>query len=195
MRRQSAVGRAAPAGSSRVERLDPFGLPVRFSAVDKTADERIRQVELTRERVIVRRAVRGMKMAVNLPVAAYLGVALRLEPRQGDCPGAVSIVLEHHDRALSLQLHRAEDATDIQAEWRSWAQVLGMPLLIAGPDGRMREAFERIGGVDIAPPLARRRRRSALRRRRPSILLRRKVGRPLAQAAVHRGEREIIARH
>jgi hypothetical protein len=34
-----------------------------------------------------------------------------------------------------------------------------------------------------------------LRRRRPSILLRRKVGRPISGAAVYRGEREIIARN
>jgi hypothetical protein len=36
------------AGSSRAERLDPFTLPVRFSVSDKAADERVRQVELTR---------------------------------------------------------------------------------------------------------------------------------------------------
>ena len=114
-----------PAGSSRVERLDPFSLPVRFAATDKAADGRVRHVELTRERVVVRRAVRGMKMAVNLPVAAYLGVALRMEPPQGDTPGAVSIVLEHRDHALSLPLFSADDGTDIVAEWQSWARVLG----------------------------------------------------------------------
>ena len=32
VRRQTAVGRAMPAGSSRDERLDPFTLPVRFAA-------------------------------------------------------------------------------------------------------------------------------------------------------------------
>jgi len=33
-----------PAGSSCVERLDPFALPLRFDAADKAADERIRSV-------------------------------------------------------------------------------------------------------------------------------------------------------
>jgi hypothetical protein len=187
------VGRAKPAGSSRVERLDPFTLPVQFSATDKAADGRVRFVELTPERVVVRRAVRGIKMAVNLPVAAYLGVALRMEPPQGDTPGAVAIVLEHRDHALSLPLFRADDGTDIVAEWQSWARVLGRPLLIAEADGRLREAFDRMGAIRVASPIGRRRRRSAIKRRRPSILLRRKVGRPLANAAVHR-EREIIAR-
>ena len=184
-----------PAGSSRDERLDPFSLPVQFAATDKAADGRIRHVELTRERVVVRRAVRGMKMAVNLPVAAYLGVALKMEPPQGDSPGAVSIVLEHRDRALSLPLFSADDGTDIAAEWQSWALVLGMPLLVAEADGRLREAFDRMGALRVDTPTWRRRRRTAIRKRRPSIFLRRKPGRSIDGATVHRDEREIIARN
>jgi hypothetical protein len=188
------ISRATPAGSSRDERLDPFTLPLRFAVTDTAADGRVRHVELTRERVVVRRALRGMKMAVNLPVAAYLGVALRLVPPQGDTPGAVWIVLEHRDVGLSLPLFHTDDSTDIIAEWKSWARVLGMPLLVAESDGRLREAFHRIGAIRIDAPTARRRRRSMLQRRRPSILLRRKVGRSLDGAAVHH-EREIIARN
>jgi Family of unknown function (DUF6101) len=194
VRRQTLIRRAMPAGSSRDERLDPFSLPVQFSAADKAADGRTRTVLLTRERVVVRRAVRGIKMAVNLPVAAYLGVALQLEPPAGDDPGAVSIVLAHRDHALSLSLYRADDGTDIMAEWQSWARVLGLPLLIADADGCFREAFDRIGAVHVASPTGRRRRRSAIRMRRPSILMRRKVGRSIDDAVVHRDEREIIAR-
>jgi hypothetical protein len=184
-----------PAGSSRDERLDPFSLPVRFAVGDKAADEHVRTVELTWDRVVVRRAVRGIKMAVNLPVTAYLGVALRMERPEGESSGAVAVVLEHRDHALSLPLFRADDGVDIVAEWQSWARVLRMPLLIAEPDGHLREAFDRIGDVRIAAPIPRRRRRSAIRQRRPSILMRRRVGRSLADAAVHRDEREIIARN
>lgn len=195
VRRQAQVGRALPAGSSRDERLDPFALPARFAVSDKNADKAVRFVELTRERVVLRRVVRGIKMAVNLPVTAFLGVALRMQPPDGDRPGAVSIVLEHRDAGLSLPLYSAADGTDIVAEWQSWARVLGMPLLIAEADGRLREPFDRIGAVRVAAPTRRRRRRSAIRTRRPSILLRRKVGGPIASAPVHRGEREIIARN
>jgi hypothetical protein len=53
-----------------------------------------------------------MKMAVNLPVAAYLGVAIRMEPPEGGTPGGVAIVLEHRDPALSLPLYRAAEGTD-----------------------------------------------------------------------------------
>jgi hypothetical protein len=184
-----------PAGSSRLERLDPFALPVRFTVADKAADERMRVVELTRERVVVRRAVAGIKMAVNVPVSAYLGVALRMEPPQGELPGVVVLMLEHRDSALCLPLYRADDGTDIVAEWQSWARVLRLPLLVAEADGRLREPFARIGALRVAEPAARRRRRSAIRKRRPSILLRRKFGRSVAHMPVHRDEREIIARN
>jgi uncharacterized protein DUF6101 len=195
LRRQTPIGRINPAGSSRDERLDPFCLPARFEATDAAADGRMRTVELTRERVVLRRAVHGIKMAVNLPVTAYLGVAIRMEAPEGDRPGTASVVLEHRDTALSLSLYRADDGTDIVAEWQSWARVLRLPLLVAEADGRLREPFARIGALRVAPPTGRRRRRTAIRKRRPSILLRRKVGRSIANAAVHRGEREIIARN
>ncbi len=195
LRRQTRVGRGHPAGSSRDERLDPFALPVRFATTDAAADERVRTVELTRERVVLRRAVRGIKMAVNLPVAAYLGVAIRMEAPNDERQGAVSLVLEHRDPALSLPLYRAADNLDIVAEWQSWARVLRLPLLVAEADGRLREPFDRIGAVRVARPTERRRRRSSITKRRPSIQLRRKVGHSITHATVHRGEREIIARH
>ncbi len=195
MRRQIQGGRPTPAGSSRGERLDPFTLPIRFAVSDKAADDRVRLVEITRERVVVQRAVAGIKMAVNLPIAAFLGIAIRMEPPQGEAPGTVSIVLEHRDPSLSLPLYRATDGTDIVAEWQSWSRVLGMPLLVAEADGRLREPFARVGAVVVAPPTRRRRRRTTISMRRPKLPLRRRPGRSLTGAIVHRGEREIIARN
>jgi hypothetical protein len=195
LRRQAAFGRVIPAGSSRDERLDPFTLPVRFTASDLAADERIRQVELSRERVVLRRAVRGIKMAVKIPIAAYLGVAIRIEPPTAGQNGAVAVVLEHRDPGLSLPLFRANDGSDIVAEWQSWARVLMLPLLIAEPDGNLREPFAHIGAVRIAAPIRRRRRRSAIRARRPTLSLRRRLVRQPATRVVHQGEREIIARN
>jgi Family of unknown function (DUF6101) len=137
----------------------------------------MRLVELRRERVVLRRVSRGIKMALNLPVGAYLGVAIRLEPATGTTAAAVSLVLEHPDPAFSLTLYRAADGSDIVAEWRAWGRALGMPLLVAEADGRLREPFDRIGGVRVSPPVARRR-RSALSRRRPALRLRRRSGMP-----------------
>jgi Family of unknown function (DUF6101) len=195
LRRQTEVRRVTPAGSSRAERLDPFSLPLRFEAVDAAADRRVRSIELTRERVVLRRSVRGMLMAINLPVKSYLGVALRIDPPVGEAASAVALVLEHRDPGLSLPLYRAEDGTDIVAEWQTWARVLRLPLLVAEADGRLSEPFARIGALRINAPAPRRRKRSSIKSRRPSIFLRRKPGRSLAGMAVHRDDREIIARN
>jgi hypothetical protein len=194
LRRQIQGRRTMPAGSGRVERLDPFSLPVRFACSDKAADERLRVVELSRERVVVHRAVGGIKMAVRMPVASYLGVAIRMEPPEGASAGAVAVMLEHRDPGLSLPLYRAADGEDILAEWQSWAKALDLPLLVAEQDGHLREPFVRIGAVRIGLVRARRRRRTALRRRRPSLPLRRHSA-MAAERVVHRGEREIIARN
>jgi len=155
----------------------------------------VRLVELHRERVVVRRVSRGIKLALNLPVAAYLGVAIRMEPPADTAAGAVALVLEHPDPGLSLTLYRAADGTDIVAEWQAWGRRLGMPLLVAEADGRLREPFDRIGGVRVGPPAARRRRHSALRRRRPALPLRRRVGALPATPLVHRSGCDIIARN
>jgi hypothetical protein len=48
--------------------------------------------------------------------------------------------------------------------------------------------------VRIDAPTWRRRRRTAIARRRPAALLRRRAGAPSKTPAIHRGEREIIAR-
>jgi Family of unknown function (DUF6101) len=184
-----------PAGSSRDERLDPFALPLCFEAADRTADGHLRQVELHRERVVLRRALRGIKMALNLPVAAYLGVAIRMEAPSDAGPGAVAVVLEHRDPQLSLTLYHAVDGGDVVAEWQSWGRALAMPLLVSDGNGGLREPFDRLGGVRIGTPVGRRRRRSTLKNRRPSLPLRRRPGKLPAAPVVHRDEREIVARN
>jgi len=181
-----------PAGSGRIARLDPFSLPVRFLARDEAADERVRDVELTRERVVVRRSLAGMRMALNLPVSAFSGVAIRITMGEGDA--AVAVVLEHRDPALALPLFVSTEADEAFAEWRSWGNVLGLPLLVE-EDGALREPFQRMGGVRIERVRPRRRRRSALKRRRPSMPLRRGVTRLTDATPVYRDEREIIARN
>jgi len=58
-------------------RLDPLSLPVSFEAHDTRADGGVRQIELHRERVVLRRALHGIQMAVTVRVRDFLGVALR----------------------------------------------------------------------------------------------------------------------
>jgi hypothetical protein len=187
------VGRFA-AGSSRAVRLDPFSLPVRFEAADEAADGRRRIVDLHRERVVLRRSVRGMRMALNLPLTAFRGVAIRLTGETAGTPTAIAVVLEHGDPALSLPLYSAVETDDIVAEWQCWGRVLGLPLLVAEHDGSFREPFARLGALRIAPSAWRRRRRTAIARRRPSNLLRRRTLALQETPRIHRDEREIIAR-
>jgi len=191
----SRTGALRASATAPAQRLDPFSLPVRFAAADEAADERLCIVDLHRERVVLRRSVRGMRMAVNLPVAAYRGVAIRLSGDTGKPLRTISVVLEHPDPALSLTLFCSSEADEIVAEWQSWSRVLGLPLLIRENDGTLREPCPRIGGLRIAAPTWRRRRRSAVAGRRPSRLLRRRVAVLPATPIVHRGEREIIARN
>ena len=77
MRRQTARSGINPAGSSRILRLDPLSLPVSFDAHDVRADNGVRRVELHREYVVLRRAVQGMRMAINLRVSDFRGIVLR----------------------------------------------------------------------------------------------------------------------
>lgn len=181
-----------PAGSGRTLRLDPFALPVRYAASDPIADERVREVELHRTRVVVRRSLSGMRMALNMPVSAFAGVGLQLVAGEGGSHAAV--MLAHKDPGLALPLFVAWEADDAVAEWRTWGAALGLPLLVEDEDG-WREPFARLGRVRVGRIRPRRRRRSALKRRRPSIPMRRAPGALTDATPVYRGEREIIARN
>ena len=194
MRRQTELG-GHSAGSSCTARLDPLALPVRFTANDAVADERVRHVELHRERVILRRAVQGMRIALNVPVQAFLGVSIRLTPEQNGAPAGVGVFLEHQDPALSIELYAAQNSDDVVAEWQLWSRVLGVPCLVAGSDGAFAEPFPRLGAVRFKAPAQRRRRRSSLSKRRPRFLARRRTGMTRLGSQVHRQEREIIARN
>ncbi|PWB61900.1 MAG: hypothetical protein C3F17_12070 [Bradyrhizobiaceae bacterium] len=193
MRRQTELGGANSAGSSRDTRLDPFALPARFTASDAAADGRVRHVELHRERVVLRRAVRGMRVALNLPVALFQGVAIRAIEGDAEGPARLVVFLAHRDPQLSVPLAEAADTDDIVAEWQLWARVLARPLLLADQDGTLRAPFPHLGAVRVKRPAPRRRRNTALKGRHPLFLLRRRPGVKRAPL-VHRGEREIIAR-
>lgn len=180
------------AGSSRGPRLDPFALPVRYAASDAAADGRVRDIELHRERVVVRRRVSGVPMALNMPLSSFIGVVLHVVEQE---TGAVVMVaLAHKDPGLVLPLFVTREADEAFAEWRTWGSVLGLPLLVDDGNG-LREPFARLGGVSLAEVQPRRRRRNAVRKRRPSILMRRAPGKLTAATPVHRGEHEIIARN
>ncbi|WP_137043697.1 DUF6101 family protein [Pseudolabrys sp. FHR47] len=181
-----------PAGSSRQERLDPFALPVAFATSDASAGVRV--VELHRERVVMRRSLAGMVMAINMPVSAYDGIALRLVRGRPGVAATAEVSLEHKDPGLTLSLYASEQGDEAIAEWRSWSEALGLPMLFSDDSGT-RAAETHLGAVLVSRPRPRRRRHSSLRRRRPLFLTRRKAGRAADAMMIHRGEHEIIARN
>jgi hypothetical protein len=193
LRRQTAAGLGLLAGSSRSARLDPRNLPVRFSAEDAVADGRTRTIEIDRERVLLSRTVSGVYMRLNLPLASFLGVAVRLVPASARGEDAIAIVLEHSDANLSVPLYVAAETDHVIADWQLWGRELGKKLLVAEPDGSLREPFETLGVLMLGRVAPRRPRRTALRTRRPKIFRRRARTRAMQDMEVHRGEREIIA--
>jgi hypothetical protein len=174
VRRQTSTCGTSPVGSSRALRLDPLSLPISFDAHDIRADGSVRHIELHRERVVLRRALHGMQMAVNVRVRDFLGVALR------GIDDAQMLVLAHRDPSLTIPLCVSSDRDEITAAWQIWSDIFGLPQL---PEEKAPEA---------AP---RRRRHNAIRARRPKFLVRRRLGDLLNPANLHHGEREIIARH
>jgi hypothetical protein len=155
-------------------RLDPFSLPVSFEAHDIRADGGVRRVELHRERVVLRRAVLGMRMAINVRVSDFRGLAVR------GIDAAQMLVLVHRDPSLNIPLCVSSDRDEIAVAWQTWSDIFALPQLL---EDAARE------------PAARRRRRNAIWARRPKFMLRRRGGGPLDSGKVHRGEREIIARN
>jgi hypothetical protein len=154
-------------------RLDPLSLPVSFNAHDTRADGGVRSIELHRERVVVRRALHGMRMAVNVRMRDFLGVALR------GIDDAQMLVLVHRDPSLTIPLCVSSDPEEIASAWQMWSDIFALPLL---PEDKAGE------------PALRRRRHNAIRARRPKFLVRRRRGGLLDPANIHQGEREIIAR-
>jgi hypothetical protein len=173
VRRQTATSGINPAGSSRALRLDPLSLPVSYNAQDTRADGGVRRIELHRERVVLHRAVHGMRMAINVRVSDFLGVALR------GIDDAQMLVLVHRDPSLTIPLCVSSDRDEIATAWQMWSDIFALPQL---PEEKVYE------------PALRRRRHNAIRTRRPKFLVRRRGGDLLNPANIHQGEREIIAR-
>ena len=173
--RQTATCGIAPAGSGRSNlRLDPHSLPLSFEAIDHRADGSVRHIELHRERVILRRELHGMRMAIKISVSDFLGLAVR------GIDESRMLVLVHRDPALSIPLCVTSDEDAIQSAWALWSATFALPQINEAPAAR--------------EPAQRRRRRNAIRDRRPKFLMRRRVGALLNAPANYAGAREIIAR-
>jgi Family of unknown function (DUF6101) len=165
---------------------------INLTLPDSRADDRRRKVELTRQRIILRRTVEGIAMHLQLPISAYRGVALCLsEAAGGDAHFELRLV--HSDPEMCIRLARGEEEKAIIADWRSWLSFFALPPLLERELGCYvaADGLSRLGalGVGISRP---RRRNATIANRRGRFGLRRKTGRLDRLAEVFAGEREII---
>jgi len=181
-------------------RLDPLSLPHRFrydTGIDPRSGQPMGEAAVMLEAHVAqvsRRLPSGIPMAMRLPMSAFEGVAVRVIPEtDGAGEGLVVVELLHRDPQLSLPLSVAASVDDVVADWRAWARVLALPMLLVEVDGTWRTIEERLGSV-VVKAVRPRRHRSVMNGRRPRFLIRRKVGVMPAEPVIVEG-REIIARH
>ena len=75
-----------------------------------------------------------------MPVAAYRGVAVRMEPIGDNGDVRVFVELLHADPTLTLPLVVADEPEEIAADWQAWGRALNLPLLVVGQDGTVGDA-------------------------------------------------------
>ncbi|MBC8129920.1 MAG: hypothetical protein H7Y08_06320, partial [Rhizobiaceae bacterium] len=157
-------------------RLDPA------AADRKQSFERLDGTEHVSYRVDRRGAVisrvlekSGVPMSIALPARAFKGVAARA---MEDDAGEVTVTLElfHEDPKLCVPLLVATDLFDVAADWRGWADLFGLPMLMVESDGRVAPLEETLGAIRASCTTPRRRSAGAHRTRRPRFLARRKPG-------------------
>ena len=121
-----------------------------------------------------------------------LSVAVRPHEFEGvtaraaeDENGRVIVTLElmHADRALSVPLLVADDLDDVAADWRDWAKMFRLPMLMVEADGTIASLNAVMAPHDRRPRAS----------KRPRFLLRRRTA-PLGLTMRIQG-REIIARN
>ncbi|MGJ0394900.1 MAG: DUF6101 family protein [Methylocystis sp.] len=156
---------------------------------DRRADGGARRIRMSREGVLIARRLSGVAMVISVPVSAYRGVALDVQPSEDGSPRYV-LSLTHSDPDLDILLGETQDCGAVAADWRYWAAWLGLPRL-AEEDGELR-ALDR-PAEEAAAAMARRRSDANVRKRRPRFLARRKAGDPSRTRMVHSEEREIVS--
>lgn len=191
MRRQTAGTAQVLEEESRQLRLSPNELPARVSYSGAARAGTAPQIAIIgRDSVMIRRETgAGIPLYVTVPLSAYRGVLLSVRERPGG--PLVALRLHHANGDLGVPLFEADDTNDVIAEWQLWARALARPLLIENADGEICEPFERLGGVVVKRPKARRANRFFAERRPRFLCARKTGGRP--SGVVHR-DAEIIAR-
>jgi Family of unknown function (DUF6101) len=147
---------------------------IRIEACDPRSDNRRRIVDVSREAIIIRRAVAGVSMAIRVGSHAYRGVALWLTGLE-DGRFHYEVRLAHRDPDLSVPLGEGDDLAEMEARWREWVAFLRLPALAGRAGSADTPVNVRCDDLARATPCPRWR-GSALRRRRPRFHKRRAPG-------------------
>jgi hypothetical protein len=141
---------------------------------------------------VVRRATgSGLPVNLQIPLRAFVGVAVRMVPVGTNGDIEVTVELHHRDPALCLPLVVSDDPAEVAADWQAWGRALGLPLLLVRQDGEIEAPLNQMGEMTLLPSKPRRR-HSYFAGRRPRFLARRKPGGEIMLERV--SAREIIAR-
>lgn len=164
-----------PAWATSILRLDPSLFPQHLRYEIEDTKEKV-SITLDERGAVMRRALpaSGLPLTVALPFRVFKGVAARaIDHGNGDV--TVTLELHHTDPSLCIPLLVAHDLYDIAADWRSWSEAYGIPMLMVEADGVARELDEHLITAGAKPPKPRRR-HSYFADRRPRFLVRRKMG-------------------
>lgn len=171
-------------------RLDP-ALADRKQTLEMVDGGEVVSYRVDRRGAVVRRKLEqsGIPVAVAISARSFQGVAARaLE--DGDGRVTVTLELYHENPRLSVPLLVASDLYDVAADWRGWAELFSLPMLMMEADGTVTALEESFGQLRTGSPSQRR--GNGHRNRRPRFLARRKPG-GLGMRLIVSGE-EIIAR-
>lgn len=172
-------------------RLDPSNFPQRVSYAARDELYEV-SVQLDDRGAVMKKMLTksGLPLSIALPARAFKGVAARAIDH-GDGTVTVTLELHHNDPAMCVPLLVAHDLDDIAADWRSWASVYGLPMLMVEADGVARPLDENSVHYNLPAP-SRRRRHNQIADRRPRFLVRRSTGAIGIRMRIE--GREIIAR-
>ena len=132
-------GESTAPGSSRALRLDPYALPVRYAARDSGADGQVRDIELDRERVVLRREVRGIPMKIGVPCDRIR----RRHDAHTAARGRGAGRRRRHARASRQRAHRAAVRRDRRRRRHGAMEILGPRARRAAARGRRRRRAPR----------------------------------------------------
>ncbi len=137
---------------------DPFRLPasvaVPFQPLWRRTLGFMRYVTIYRDRVVVQDSSPPLGVwEWEAPVAEFTGVVMAIAYKGNDRETPVILIELHHpDPKKTVTVHASFDGADAGARWRSWANVLNLPLMVQDRSGDLRETTEQLGALATQPP-------------------------------------------